>query len=114
MPFCLLAVGHRNTKRAGTIEVPTHKKPKKSHKEKRVPLSHFSQVALCLVLIFVSNALIANQALYYLIFDFSSHRVVNRLIIQSISVHQVCQFYLRLSILVCAKALPATDFDVLL
>jgi len=36
------------------------------------------------------------------------------LIIQSSSVHPCCQYYLRFSGLVCANALPATDFDVLL
>ena len=36
------------------------------------------------------------------------------MIIQSCSAHQSFQSYLRLSGLVCANALPATDFDVLL
>ena len=36
------------------------------------------------------------------------------MIVQSCSVHQRCQSYLRLSGLVSANALPATDFDVLL
>lgn len=36
------------------------------------------------------------------------------MIVQSCSVHQRCQSYLRLPGLVCANALLATDFDVLL
>nr|DAZ23288.1 MAG TPA: hypothetical protein [Caudoviricetes sp.] len=39
---------------------------------------------------------------------------MDRLIIQSCSVHPCCQYYLRFTGLVCANALPATDFDVLL
>lgn len=46
-------------------------------------------------------------------FDFP-RREADRLIIQSCSVHQFCKFYLRFTGFVCANALPATDFDVLL